>query len=170
MTQSTPKRYEDSDFSTLPVEIRDCIESVRKTRRGIYLWGPVGTGKTYAAYAIRNKISDMGITTRFYSAPQMFDLIRDDFDHKDSFNLERILAFRGILIIDDLGAEKPSDWVSETVFKILNKRYEEMIPTIITSNLELGELAPRFGDRIPSRIAEMCDIIQMTGSDRRIST
>lgn len=168
MTDSTPKRYEDSDFATLPAEIRQCIEDIRKTRRGLYLWGPVGTGKTYAAYAIKKKIGEMGITTRLYSAPQMFDLIRDDFDHKDSFNLERILAFKGILIIDDVGAEKPSDWVSETVFKIVNKRYEEMIPTVITSNLELGELAPRFGDRIPSRIAEMCDIIKLDGVDRRL--
>lgn len=169
MTVSPPKRYEDSDFSTLPEEIRKCIEDIRKTRRGIYLWGPVGTGKTYAALAIQKRIGEMGINTRFYSAPQMFDMIRDDFDHKDSFNLERIIANKGVLLIDDLGAEKPSDWVSETVFKIINKRYEEMLPTIITSNLELGELAPRFGDRIPSRIAEMCDVIKMDGGDRRLS-
>ena len=169
MTLSIPKRYEDSDFATLPAEIRTCIDAIKQTRRGLYLWGPVGSGKTYAAYAIKKRIAEMGITTRLMSAPAMFDMIRDDFDHKDSFNLERILANRGILIIDDLGAEKPSEWVSETVFKIINKRYEEMIPTVITSNLELGELAPRFGDRIPSRIAEMCDIIKLDGADRRLA-
>jgi len=163
-----PKRFEHADFSTLPQQIRDIIENVRKTRKGLYLWGPIGVGKTYTIYAIRKRLYEMGITVRIHSAPEMFDMIRDDFDHKDSFNLDRILANRGVLIIDDLGAEKASDWVSETMFKIVDKRYREVLPTIITSNLELGEMSERLGDRISSRIAEMCEIIKLEGVDRRL--
>ncbi|MEK7068230.1 MAG: ATP-binding protein, partial [Patescibacteria group bacterium] len=110
---SAPRRFEEADYSALPQRVRDCVENVRATRRGIYLWGPVGSGKTYAIYAIKKRLEEMGIRVRIYSAPEMFDKIRDDFDHKDSYNLERILANRGVLIIDDLGAEKPSEWVSE---------------------------------------------------------
>lgn len=169
MTNSIPKRFEHSDFDVLPEIIKANVEIVRTSRRGMYIWGPVGCGKTYAAYAIKKKLTEMSLNTRIYSSPEMLDLIRDDYDHKDTFNLDRIMANRGVLIIDDLGAEKPSEWVSETLFKIVNKRYEEMLPTIITSNLELGELSERIGDRIPSRIAEMCDIIKLEGADRRIS-
>ena len=109
------------------------MNSIRETRKGLYLWGPVGCGKTYAAYSIMERLQEMNINVRFYTAPDMFDLIRDDYQHKDSYNLDRLLAFRGVVIIDDLGAEKASEWVSETVYKIVNKRYEEMIPTIIRS-------------------------------------
>ena len=110
----------------------------------------------------------MGVNVRMYSAPDMFDLIREDFDRKDSYNLERILANRGVLIIDDLGAEKMSEWIEETMFKIINKRYEEVLPTIITSNNDLESMEERLGQRIVSRILEMCDVIKLEGGDRRI--
>lgn len=168
MTTSIPQRFAKSDFSKLPKHLQKCIENVRQTRKGVFLWGPVGSGKTYAIYAITQKAQEMGLSVRVYTAPEMFDLIRDDYDHKDSYNLERILANRGLLIIDDLGAEKASEWVSETMFKIVDKRYREVLPTIITSNLDLGELSERLGDRISSRIAEMCEIIKLDGEDRRL--
>lgn len=164
-----PKRFDHAKFEDLPLDLKKCIDTIRDTRKGIYLWGPVGAGKTHAIYAMRERIHELGISVKVHSAPEMFDLIRDDFDHKDSYNLERILANRGVLVIDDLGAEKVSDWVAETMFKIVDKRYREVLPTIITSNLELGELSERLGDRISSRIAEMCDVIHMEGGDRRIS-
>lgn len=168
MATSAPLRFANSNFADLPKEIRSKIESIRETRRGLYLWGPVGTGKTYAAYAIMKKLGDMGIRARFHTAPELMDLIREDFEKKDSYNLERLLENRGVLIIDDLGTEKPSEWVSETIHKIIDKRYREVLPTIITSNLSLDGLVDRLGDRIPSRLSEMCDVIKLDGEDRRL--
>lgn len=168
MTMSAPLRFATSDFSKLPAEIREKVEKIRETRRGLYIHGPVGTGKTYAAYAILKRLGDLGFRARFYTMPELLDMIREDFDNKYSYNLDRILENRSVLIFDDLGAEKTTDWVTETLHKIIDKRYREVLPVIITSNLDLGELATRVGDRIPSRLAEMCDIIKLDGADRRL--
>lgn len=165
---SAPLRFAASDFSKLPAEIREKVEKIRETRRGLYIHGPVGTGKTYAAYAILKKLGDLGFRARFYTMPELLDLIREDFDSKGSYNITNIMENRSVLIFDDLGAEKSSEWVTETLHKIIDKRYREVLPLIITSNHDLGELASRVGDRIPSRLAEMCDIIHLTGTDRRL--
>ena len=59
-------------------------------------------------------------------------------------------------------------WVGETFYSIINTRYERMLPTFFSSNLSLPELAEKMGDRIASRIAEMCQIIKLSGKDLRI--
>lgn len=168
MQTALPKRYAHSKFSDVPRELRELVEAVRQTRRGIYIHGPVGCGKTHAAYAIRAELERVGISVKLYSAPELFDWIRDDYDHKDALHMDRLLANRGVIMIDDLGVEKATEWVKETLYRLVNKRYEEVLPTIITSNLDLGELADKLGDRVASRIVEMCDVIKLDGDDRRM--
>ena len=141
---------------------------MKETRRGMYIWGPVGTGKTYAAYAIMKRLGEIGIRATLYTSPDLMDKLRDDFQHKDSYNLDRLLENRGVLIIDDLGAEKATEWVVEMLHRIIDKRYREVLPTIVTSNSSLDELSERVGDRIPSRLAEACDIVKLEGDDRRL--
>ena len=74
------------------------------------------------------------------------------------------------LVLDDLGAEKSSDWATQILYLIINERYENMRPIIITSNLTIKALGTKMGDdRLSSRINGMCEIILMDGPDRRKS-
>ena len=70
--------------------------------------------------------------------------------------------------MDDMGAEKTTDWSMSTLYVLIDKRYSEMMPTIITSNLTVAEVADKVGDRIASRIAGMCKVIELKGKDRRL--
>ena len=65
--------------------------------------------------------------------------------------------------------KKPTDWVCEIIFRLINNRYEKMLTTIITSNFDLNQISDRLNDRIASRIAEMCIVKKMIGPDRRLA-
>ena len=78
------------------------------------------------------------------------------------------MEHHGLLFLDDLGAENATDFVRDTLYLIINRRYEGKLPVIITSNLDLGELSDSVGDRIASRIAGMCDMVELEGGDRRL--
>ena len=66
------------------------------------------------------------------------------------------------------GSEKITEWVLETFYLLINKKYNERIPLVITSNFKLMNLATQLNDRIVSRIVEMCDVVELTGEDRRL--
>lgn len=159
------------------------VASVAKkltNEKGLYLFGKVGCGKTMLAakvvveYARRLFVLNDFVeeSVCFVTAPGLLQEIRASFQ-KDSPNQEEKivgdLSSVRLLVIDDLGAEKTSEWALQTLYVIINNRYESMLPTIFTSNLSLDELAEKLGsDRIPSRIAGMCEIIELDGDDRRI--
>lgn len=73
-----------------------------------------------------------------------------------------------LLVLDDLGAEKSSDFAIQSLYLIIDRRYSREQQTIITSNLSLGEIAEKIGDRIASRIAGMCKVVELKGKDRRL--
>jgi DNA replication protein DnaC len=70
--------------------------------------------------------------------------------------------------MDDLGVEKTSEWSMQTLYTITDWRYRELRQTLVTSNLTLDEIAGKVGDRIASRIAGMCKVVELKGKDRRI--
>lgn len=71
-------------------------------------------------------------------------------------------------IFDDLGAEKTTDWVLQTLYTVLDRRYRDMKRTIFTSNLSLDQISLKLNDRIASRIAGMCKVIELKGEDKRV--
>lgn len=144
----------------------------------LFVTGDFGTGKTYKAISIlkgyiqglpsdcfvsRSIISSKAF---FITAPELLLKIRANIESEE--NIVNQLSSIELLVIDDLGAEKTSEWVLQTFYIILNRRYSDKLQTIITSNLSLDELREKLGDRIASRIAGMCKIIQLHGKDKRL--
>lgn len=169
---SIPRRYQDVQWEHVPLDIQKRVQEIRKTRNGLYLWGDVGSGKTHIAYAIYKKLQEERVMCRFHNTTELIFELRRDFD-RDAYSKsrldERLPEYDGVLILDDIGAERLTDFVAETFYLIVNTRYNNKMPTIFTSNLKIGELADRVGDRTASRIVEMCDIVQISGSDRRLA-
>lgn len=166
-----PERYKNAEYSGVPKDIQAALKKISETKRGLYIYGSVGSGKTYIAYAVVNRAKERGKDIPVWNMTELLREMRQDFNrpYGEKREIEReIMEYDGIIILDDVGAEKTSEWVEETFYLIVNYRYNNMLPTIFTSNLPLSQLSEKIGDRSTSRIAEMCDVFELTGEDKRI--
>jgi len=145
-------------------------EENRDAGRGLYFCGDVGTGKTHLAVAVMNDlISRKRVPALFVTVPELLDNLRGAYmtPGRDLDEWMEAVKNADLLILDDLGAEKPTPWVQERVFVIVNHRYRETLPTIFTSNIGPKDLAKQLGERTASRIISMCDWISLEGDDYR---
>jgi len=164
-----PARYQDVKIEDVPTDIVDRFNQIRNTRQGLYIHNQVGTGKTHIAYALYR--SEVARGALFWNTTELLREIRQDFDrpHFDRRRIEEeLMEHRGALFLDDIGAEKVTDWVLETFYLIINRRYNNKMPIVFTSNYTIKELDGQIGDRIASRIVEMCHVVELTGEDRRL--
>ena len=134
----------------------------------LLLAGAVGVGKTWQAYgALRAAATGTRPTTWLaVTSADLYASLRPRQGYDAEAQLEQYRRV-GLLFIDDLGAAKPSEWVEETTYRVLNGRYEDMRPCIFTTNLPIPQLKDAIGDRIASRLAETCSRVVLEGRDRR---
>ena len=129
--------------------------------------GGVGTGKTHLAAAIANVLIERGIPTLFGTFVDHLQKIKDEFNNTTLDTYLSKMKTIPMLVIDDLGKERKSDWTQSILFDVINYRYEHMLPTIITSNLNDNELMNYVGNATSSRLNEMSTAIHTIGEDYR---
>ena len=199
-----PKRYEHCELSNFefdgphrnlaPARMAACkfVEEYPLEDTGLLLIGSIGVGKTHLAVGmIKELILSKGIPCLFYDYRELLKQIQNSYN--DSVKATELEVLRPVfetevLVLDELGAVKPTEWVWDTVSLILNTRYNDNRTTIITTNYPddisrevvgssefsraqraaRGEtLGDRIGERMRSRLHEMCRIIKMEGADFR---
>lgn len=167
-----PARYENAKYEEVPENIRALVKGMRESKRGIYIYGGVGSGKTHVAYAIAKKWEDVTKKyVHFWNTTELMQEFKDDFDrnaYDKKHTLDNLMHSDQLIVLDDIGVEKISDWVMERFYLLVNKRYNEMRPIIFTSNYSPADLADRIGERTVSRIVELCDVVKLDGIDRRV--
>lgn len=163
-------------YLTAKSELGDEVCKLVSAGCGVYLFGQPGRGKTYAAaQAVRIATERAPINERaaqLISSKHLLDGIKAGYGlNQDTQDMLTIAEKIPVLALDDLGAERPTDWAIETLSSIIDVRTAAGLPIIITSNFSLGELRELWGGmpgaRVASRIAGACKRIEVTGKDRR---
>ena len=141
---------------------------MRKNNTGLLLYGPVGTGKTFFSACIANALIDRGIPVMMTNFARIVDDLQGDFSGRGDY-LRRLNSYP-LLIIDDLGIERNSEYMQEQVYNIVDARYASERPLIVTTNISLEEIKNPQNEqrrRIYDRILEMCHPIKVDGQSRR---
>lgn len=144
----------------------------------LYLYGAVGTGKTGLAWSIARYWVEQDIgPAHFVNVRELLAAARDYYSHGGNDPLQKIgePQLEDLLVLDDLGAERPTDWTRETIATLVERRYQAQANTIVTSNYSPSQLISRLdprdhiiGQRIVSRLIESCTVVQVAGPDRRL--
>lgn len=141
-------------------------DKAKKSNVGLLLWGDVGTGKTFAAHCICNELLHRAKPVRAF-VTSLSHVLNSGWDKSETVTRIRHAP---LVVFDDLGAERSSEYALENVFMLVDERYRAKMPLIVTSNLTLEEMHDS-GDmrrqRIYDRILEMCVPIEFNGVSRR---
>jgi DNA replication protein DnaC len=184
-----PKRYEACSFNTYKpanASQRAALKLASEfalefpaVDRGLLLTGDVGVGKTHLAVSILKGLIERGFKCRFYEFGALLKQIQDSYNPRTLSSELGVLApvfSSDVLVMDELGASKPTDWVQDTLSHIINTRYNDRKFTIVTTNYpdetddpRKETLEDRIGVRARSRLFEMCRTVSVTGADFRKS-
>jgi DNA replication protein DnaC len=193
-----PARHEDSEFSNYNTGSSNVLAAAKGSaqnwaeqypldRTGFLFSGPSGVGKTHLSVAIIKQLMKKGVSCLFCDYRDLLKQIQNSYNpsvQTTELELLRPVFKAEVLILDDLGAVKPTQWVWDSVSIVLNTRYNDDRTTIITTNFEDGPakslggspaqaaareetLGDRIGERMRSRLFEMCRLVRVDGKDFR---
>ena len=160
-----------------PHEGRSLEEAYQRSRHyadrphgWLLLQGGYGVGKTHLAAAVANQAVSAGVPTLFLTVPDLLDALRAGYGAEDATFEERFEQVRAarLLVLDDFGTQNATEWAREKLFQILNYRYINRLPTLITTNLSLEEIEPRIRSRIFD--PELVDRVYLRAPDYRRSS
>jgi DNA replication protein DnaC len=133
----------------------------------LVLYGSVGTGKTFAAVAAARLRFDAGDEVAFWPVVELLDGLRPGGDLEV---WDQAVYDAQVLILDDLGASRATDWTDERLYALVNRRWLDERPTIVTTNIDPGQLAVALGERMASRILGAPAVVYgLNGPDRRLT-
>ena len=166
-TAAVPARFRGARLAQIDQAVRDDLAawSGDDQRPNLVLFGAVGVGKTHAAIAACREPFGAGAGLRFAPIGELLDGL--DWRRDDSSTTMAAACSVDLLIVDDLGSERANDWTGERLYLVVNRRWLDRLPTIVTTNLTPPQLADAVGERTYSRLADDALAITLTGEDRR---
>ncbi len=155
-----------SDGGDLDAKTLKGYSEIIEEKNWIYLFGKVGTGKTNTAIALAQLYLLQEQSVYFANLAKLLEDLRPDSENK-TVTMQKVLTSK-VLILDDIGKEKMSEWVSERLFIIINERYAWDRKTILTSNVSLEELFKKTNYPLYSRIMGQAILLELVGKDKRL--
>ena len=184
-----PEKYIGKNFEDYVTD-KGNINALNATKKfaenlnqGLVIYGKPGRGKTFLAAITAQEVLKQGKSVIFGDVPSLLEDLRSNYSKQNDNRLEeqmKALAKADLVVLDDIGTEKPTEWAVNRLYLIVNERYNANKPLIVTSNYTSKEIAERLnnptdaksagvtGDRIISRIMEMCEVFTIRGEDRRL--
>lgn len=163
-----PARFVRAQTSDFTPAVAETLEAWARAPlgRNLVIFGPIGTGKSHAAVAAVRPGFEDHLEVRFYPVDELLDSLRPGGPEDALYQLADVER----LVIDDLGSERVTEWTADRVFALLNRRWLEMLPTVVTSNLTPEQLEAHVGPRAYSRlVGSDAVVVRLSGQDRRRS-
>lgn len=158
----------NKEISTVGLKYVENFEKIKADGKGLLFYGPVGTGKTYIAACIANALIDKGYRCLVTNFARVVNTLQGMYTGKQEY-IDSLNKF-DLLVIDDLAAERDTEYMNEIIQLIINDRYRVKLPLIVTTNLTAKDLVNPTDikkERLYSRLLEMCVLVEVKGENRR---